>query len=202
MLAATVCGILAGATGCTAIAQWIRNQEPEFWHAIGFQRKPPTTNCYRKLLIKLPAEGLENALRQWAGDLLPPRESGVLRPTAIDGKSLCGTECTSPSQDKCIHLLSLLDQATGGVLGQLKMPSHTNEHKAAMKLLRSTDLSGLLITGDAMFCQRDLCRHITDSGGHYLFIVKDNQPGLRRTIESDFNPGLSPLQRAHSAIAT
>ncbi|WP_419195040.1 hypothetical protein, partial [Novipirellula herctigrandis] len=51
MLAATICGLLTGATGCTAIAQWIRNQEPSFWHAIGFGRKPPTANCYRSLLI-------------------------------------------------------------------------------------------------------------------------------------------------------
>ena len=72
----------------------------------------------------------------------------------------------------------------------------TNEHKAALKLLRSMVLKGRLITRDAMFCQRDLCRHITDSGGDYLFLVKDNQPSLSRTIESNFNLGLSPTASA------
>lgn len=197
MLAATVCGILTGARGCTAIAQWIRNQEPEFWHALGFTRKPPTTNCYRDLLIAIPAETLEKVIRQWTDGLLQG-ESEELRAAALDGKTLCHT---LQPHGQSIHLLGLLDQATGGVLGQLRMPADTNEHKAAMTLLSSILIKGRLITGDAMFCQRDLCQQIIDSGGDYLFTVKDNQPELRRTIESDFNPGLSPLQRTHSAGA-
>ena len=86
MLAATICGILTGARGCTAIAQWIGNQEQEFWHALGFNRKPPTTNCYRDLLIAIPAETLENVIRQWTDGLLQG-ESDELRPTALDGKT-------------------------------------------------------------------------------------------------------------------
>lgn len=197
MLAATVCGILTGATGCTAIAQWIRNQQPEFWHQLGFTRKPPTTNCYRDLLLRIPADALENAIRQWAGASLAAKP-GEMRALAIDGKTLCGT---LQPHGQSIHLLGLLDHATGGVLAQTRMPSHTNEHKAGLKLLRSLVLEGRMVTGDAMFCQRDICRHITDSGGDYLFIVKDNQPGLMKTIKSDFHLGLSPLHRTHPAGA-
>ncbi|MGB7342720.1 MAG: ISAs1 family transposase [Pirellulaceae bacterium] len=191
MLAATICGLLTGATGCTAIAQFIRNQEPEFWHALGFTRRPPTTNCYRKLLLKLPAQALENAIRKWATrliDIEPNQQRGV----ALDGKTLCGT---LQPHGQSIHLLGLLDHATGGVLAQLKMPSTTNEHRAAMTLLKSVDLQGTVLTGDAMFCQRKLCQQIVEDGGDYLITVKDNQPELNKTIASEFNPGLSPLQR-------
>ena len=100
-----------------------------------------------------------------------------------------------------IHLIAALDHSLGGVLGQIRMPGHTNEHRAALKLLRSLMLEGRLVTGDAMFCQRHICRHIIEAGGDYLFTVKDNQPELRRTIESDFNPGLSPLQRTQTSGA-
>ena len=40
-----------------AIAQWVRNQDVKIWHALGFGRKPPCANTYRKLLARLPAEG-------------------------------------------------------------------------------------------------------------------------------------------------
>lgn len=195
MLAATISGILTGARGCTAIAEWIHAQEPEFWHALGFTRRPPKTTCFRTLLLKIPAETLENAIRIWAAKLLhiAPDE---LRPTALDGKTLCNT---MQAHGQSIHLLALLDHETGGVLGQLKMPGHTNEHKAALKLLRSIPVEGRVITGDAMFCHKDVCRHIVEAGGDYFFTVKDNQPELKRTIESDFSPGLSPLQRTHSS---
>ena len=62
MLAAIVCGILAGAQGCTAISQWIHNQEVSFWHQLGFLRRPPTTNGFRYLLLKLPSEALESVI--------------------------------------------------------------------------------------------------------------------------------------------
>lgn len=195
MLAATICGILTGARGCTAISQWIRNQEPTFWHALGFTRKPPKTSCYRAFLIALPAETLENAIRYWGRTCLGVQDD-QLQAIALDGKTLCNT---MQAHEQSIHLLALLDHESGGVLGQLRMPGETNEHKAALKLLQATPLEGRVITGDAMFCQRDICRHIVDSGGDYLFIVKDNQPELNETIKSDFNPGFSPLQRAYSA---
>ncbi|WP_417731126.1 transposase family protein [Rosistilla oblonga] len=53
MLAAIICGLLTGAKGCIAIAQWLHDQEPEFWHSIGFTRKPPTSNCFRDVLLGL-----------------------------------------------------------------------------------------------------------------------------------------------------
>lgn len=196
MLAATVCGILTGAKGCTAIAQWIGQQDIEFCHQLGFLRNPPKTNCYRDLLLALPADALENAIRRWAGSVIEDN-SGELQAVAIDGKTLCKT---MQPHGQSIHLLALLDHATGGVLAQADTGS-TNEHKAALKLLRSMILQGKLITGDAMFCQRDICRHITDSGGDYLLTVKDNQPSLLRTLKSDFDLGRSPLHRTHSAGA-
>lgn len=196
MLAATICGILTGASGCSAIAQWIADQEPEFWHLLGFRRKPPTTNCYRDLLLRIPATQLEEVIRDWtvgllnAGDVDDNVDGGQLQGVALDGKTLCGT---LQPHGQSIHLLSLLDQATGGVLSQLRMPADTNEHKAALQLLKTIMLKGCVVTGDSMFCQRDVCRQIIDSGGDYLFVVKDNQPGLKEAIEADFNPGLSPL---------
>ena len=73
------------------------------------------------------------------------------------------------------------------------MPPDTNEHKAALKLLKTIVLKGKVITGDAIFCQRDLCQQVIDDDGDYFFTVKDNQPGLKAAIEAEFQPGFSPL---------
>ncbi len=48
----------------------------------------------------------------------------------------------------------------------------------APALLRSVSLAGRLVTGDALYCQRALCRQIRRAGGHFLFAVKANQPEL------------------------
>lgn len=189
-LAATVCGILTGARGCEAIAQWVRNQDRTIWHALGFRRKPPCANMYRKLLRRLPAEMLEAVIARWMRDLVPDPPPDDLQGVSLDGKTLCGT---LDKHARSIHLLSLFDQQTGGVLRQLAMPSDTNEHKAALTLLKQIALRGRVVTGDAMFCQRDLCQQIVDDGGDYLIAVKDNQPELKAAIEAEFEPGFSPL---------
>lgn len=191
MLAATICGILTGATGCEAISQWVRNQPPKVWHLLGFGRKPPCANSYRTLLARLPAEQLEQAIARWISSLLgEPVDGQSLQGVALDGKTLCNT---LQPHGQSIHLLSLLDHQTGSVLQQLRMPGETNEHKTALRLLERIVLKGRVITGDAIFCQRDLCRQVVNSGGDYLLSVKDNQPELKAAIQAEFQPGLSPL---------
>lgn len=83
----------------------------------------------------------------------------------------------------------------------MEVPGKTNEHKTALELLKTLVVKGRLITGDAIFCQRDLCRQIVDDDGHYFFMVKDNQPELKKAIEAEFKPAFSPLRRASAAIA-
>lgn len=192
-LAAIVCGILTGARGCEAIAQWTRNQEAKIWHLLGFKRKPPCANTFRNVLACIPPETLESMIAEWIGEKIPdPPSNAAPVPIALDGKTLCGT---LDKHGRSIHLLALFDHRTGGVLRQLAMPPETNEHKAALLLLKQIALKGRVITGDAIFCQRDLCQQIIDDGGDYFITVKDNQPELKAAIEAEFQPGFSPLQR-------
>jgi len=110
----------------------------------------------------------------------------------IDGKTLCGT--LQPHQ-RAIHLLSAFDHHSGCVLSQTEVDHKTNEAKTAISFLKTLVLEGKVIVGDAMFCQREVCREILDSGGDYLFVVKDNQPTLLREIASAFadTKAFSPL---------
>lgn len=192
MLTAVVAAILTGARGCEAIAQWVRNQESSIWHRLGFFRRPPCANTYRSLLAKISPEQLEAILQEWLKTLIPDPTPGAALPlpVSVDGKTLCGT---LNKHQRSIHLLSIFDQQTGGVLRQLAMPPDTNEHKAALELLKAITLRGRVVTGDAMFCQRDLCQQVIAAGGDYLLTVKDNQPELKAAIEAEFQPGFSPL---------
>jgi hypothetical protein len=200
MLAATVCAFLQGARGYSAIAQWIRGQEASLWHLLGFTRKPPTLGAFRNLLMAVPPEHFEQAIRGWIVHCLgQPNVDAGLQPAAIDGKTLCGT---LKGHERAVHLLSLLDHATGCTLGQTRVDQKTNEAKTALELLRSLVLKGRVVTGDAMFCQRDVCEEIIKRQGHYFFVVKDNQPSLRETIAADFQAAFSPYERACSSIAS
>jgi len=57
----------------------------------------------------------------------------------------------------------------------------------APEVLASLDLAGLVVTGDALYAQRELCRQIVGQGGEYLFTVKENQPTLLDDIRTLFS---------------
>src|SRR5258708_15031738 len=71
-----------------------------------------------------------------------------------------------------------------------------NESSAAPKVLASVQVQGKLVTGDALFTQRELSSQIVQAGGHYLWKVKDNQATLRADIERLFGPEKVPLGSA------
>ncbi len=55
-----------------------------------------------------------------------------------------------------------------------------------MHLLDALPLAGRLVTGDALYCQRDFCRAVVAAGGDYLVTVKANQPALYAAIGAVF----------------
>lgn len=184
MLTAVVCGVLCGARGYLPLVEWLHDLPVDVWHWMGYTRTPPKQDCFRDLLIKLDPQALEAALRSWiAEDLQLSADDKFLSATSIDGKVLCATLRTfAPA----VHLLSAVDHQTGQVLSQQRVPAETNEFKAALELMKTLCMTGRVIVGDAMFCQREFCQQALDSGGDYLVAVKQNQPGLLREIELEF----------------
>jgi predicted transposase YbfD/YdcC len=85
----------------------------------------------------------------------------------------------------------------------MRVDEKTNEHKAALELLRTLVMKGRVLVGDAMFCQREVCQAVLDSGGDYFLQVKDNQPTLLREIQQELTSSdavFSPLRTARAAV--
>ena len=94
--------------------------------------------------------------------------------------------------------------ATGlsAVVGDHVVGPDQNESTAALALLKELPFEGAIITGDAILCQREICRTIADGNGDYLFVVKDNQPELKTDLAESIGD-LSPLcdMPCHAAAA-
>lgn len=200
MLASVICGVLSGHCGVKQIVQWLHAQPVEFWHLLGYQRRPPKETWFRKVLATLDPEQWEAVVVEWLEPAVPPglapAATTELDVVSIDGKTLRGTIIPHA---KTLHLLTLWAHATGLVIKQLPV-GETNEPTAAVDLFRGMLLKGKLIVGDAIFCQREVCQTIREREGHYLVWVKDNQPTLLKDARSVFvDPaGFSPLPQTAS----
>lgn len=101
---------------------------------------------------------------------------------AIDGKAVRGAQTHGSN----VHLVSVVTHAQGLTLDQCAVEAKSNEIPAVQRLLARRDLRGWVVTLDAMHTQRATAELILRQGGHYLMVVKQNQPTLYATLDEWF----------------
>jgi predicted transposase YbfD/YdcC len=189
LLLAAVAAVLAGARSFTAIAEWLADAPPHVLAVLGVRHDPlagvfhpPGEATIRRVLEAVDAAALEKAIGSWLAEQ-GTHGGGGRRALAVDGKALRGTRHAS-ADGQAVHLLAVADQATSAVLGQVSVDGKTNEITQFKPLLEDMDLTGAVVTADALHTQREHAEFlVAEKNAHYILIVKDNQPGLRAQIK-------------------
>ena len=185
---------LAGEDRVYGISQWVKHRQVALAEALALKRpQAPSVNTYRRVLGEyIDIEEFEQVVREFfAAQPAAGHSVGI----ALDGKTLRGTIPAGQTQGR--HLLAAYVPAEGWVLYQVEVVNKENEISAAPRVLNCLDLRDKVVTGDAMFAQRELSRQIVAAGGDYVWTVKDNQSTLRQDIALLFQPeqvvkGFSP----------
>jgi predicted transposase YbfD/YdcC len=175
ILGLALCAVLAGARSFTAIAEWAADADQATREALGITGTVPSESTFRRTLQALDADALDEAAGGWAQQRTAPAP-GRRRAVAVDGKTLRGSGIADgPGR----HLLAALDHGYGVVLGQADVQAKTNEIPLFPALLDHVDLTGAVVTADALHAQRAHAEYLAGQrGAHYLITVKRNQPGL------------------------
>jgi predicted transposase YbfD/YdcC len=188
----TVVAMLAGMKSLEAIAQFGRDHGPSLAQALGFTHWPtPCKATLSNVFRRLDITAYEAALSAWLQQRCPDWGDTL----ALDGKTVRGS---ATYEVPGLHLLSAYAPRVTAVLAQIRVAAKTNEHKAALEFLGLLPLRGKIVTGDAMFCQRDFCAEVIAQGGDYVLTVKENQPTLLQHIAAMFAEAaaFSPLPTA------
>ena len=178
VLAVSVAAVLAGARAYTVIAEWAGDQSDQVLAALGITGRAPSEPTIRRLLSAVDAAAVSAAVGAyvWTRTAM----AGGRRVIAIDGKSLRG----SGGADGVLpHLVAALDQATGAVLAQLATMARSNDIPTVRTLLKALDLTGCVVSIDAMHTQDDTAWTILDGHGDYVLTVKANRPKLLAVLK-------------------
>lgn len=178
VLAATVCAVIAGARSFTAIAEWMADQSKETLKQLGSKYgRPASDRTLRRVLGKMDVADLDQRIGEWMARHGTFAGQGL----ALDGKTIRGsTDGKTPP----VHLVSAVLHREGLVVAQHRVPDKTNEITSVEPVLAGLDIEGAVVTGDAMFTQTKIAKHIVEEKkADYFFTVKDNQPTLRADIE-------------------
>jgi hypothetical protein len=206
LLALSAVAMLAGMTSLEAIAHFGRLWGTRLTRLLGFRdARTPSKATYSRLFAALDAAEVEAILADWVRGRCPPER---WRHLTLDGKALRGSR---DGEAPGVHLLTAHAPEVAAVLAQVRVDRKTNEHRAALEMLGVLPLSGKVVTADAMFTHRDVCRAIRDGGGDYILPVKDNQPRLRaswggsdatgRSRTSSSGSGTGPSARTPAGCA-
>ena len=179
VLAMALAATLAGAQSFLGIAEWAADAGPGELAALGLRGVVPCESTIRRCLQRLDPGSLDALIGGWMWLQTSMLEGR--RVIACDGKSLRGAR---DAAGHLTHLLSALCQHTGTVLGQLSVGAKTNEIPLLAKLLDTMDITGAVITADALHTQRGTAEYIASRGAHYILTVKNNQRTLRAQLKA------------------
>lgn len=190
-LAVAICAILSGSRSFAAIGEWASDLSQELLRRLGCRYHPekrkyiaPSEPTLRRHLQSIDANELDRIVNEWLVEQSDPEA------IAVDGKTLRGAK---KAGGKPVHLLSALIHKEGVVIAQKSVGEKTNEITEFQSLLNNLDLSGKVVTADALHTQVAHANYLVETKkADYLFTVKGNQGTLEKAIEDlddeDFSP--------------
>ena len=180
ILALAVCAVMAGCRSFTAIGEWAASASEQVLSALG-TGCAPSESTMRRALQRLDGDQLDSAIGSWAAGRSEPIGT-QRRLVAVDGKRVRGS---SNGTVDARHLLSALDHAQAVVLAQREVGGKTNEITEFAPLLDGVELTGAVVTADALHAQKAHADYLVLArGAHYLLTVKGNQPGLSAQLKA------------------
>jgi predicted transposase YbfD/YdcC len=180
-----VCSIICGMDGWEDIEDfghsklnWLRKFFP-------FENGIPRHDTVARVISRLSPTGLQNSFIEWAKSISELTDGEVI---AIDGKRV-RRSYDKRNKKSAIHMVSAWACSNGIVLGQQKTEDKSNEITAIPKLLEVLEIKGCIVTIDAMGCQKNIAKAITDKEADYVLALKGNQSSLHKTVEDLFEKG-------------
>jgi predicted transposase YbfD/YdcC len=178
-LTAAVCG----AETCSDFADFAVDREPLFREFLRLENGVPSHDTFSRIFRLLDPAAFGSCFGRFLADL-GEAGAGVV---AIDGKTLRRSFDTAAGRSP-LAVVSAFASSTRTVIGQESFRAGEGESEivAARALLECLDLTGQLVTADALHCQNETARLILDRGGDYLLRLKGNRPALHEAVAAYF----------------
>jgi len=181
MITIVILGSICGLKNVQQIHQWaVKDRTREFLkEEFGICRIP----CYYWLgsMLKLvKPESLNKCFEKWVYSVMPEKADKLT--VSLDGKTIRSTTGMK-KYDTPLHIISAQVSELGLTLAQNTVDGKSNEIPAVQELLKELNIKDTMVTADALNCQKETAKIITEQKADYLLSVKDNHPNLKRDIE-------------------
>ncbi len=179
LIVIAICAVVCGADGWSDVALFGKSKFNWFKRFLELPHGIPSHDTFGRVFGLIYPKEFRCSFLEWVKAIQKLTQAEVI---AIDGKQLHGSKDEGNGQS-AIDMVSAWATANELVLGQVKVEDKSNEIPAIPKLLQLLDITGCLVTMDAIGTQIEIAETIIEQGGDYLLAVKENQGQLYDDLE-------------------
>lgn len=194
----SICAVLSGFEDWEEVVdfgqeklEWLRKYLP-------YENGIPSHDTLNRVISLLNGRAFEACFIDWV-------EMSISLPNGVaihlDGKSISRSATIRQQQSArskggkgAVHILHAWCSELQVCLGQYRTDAKSNEITAIPALLDLLEISGCLITIDAMGCQKGIAKKITEKEADYLLGLKSNQETLYEATSAAFDETPGDLQ--------
>lgn len=151
--------------------------------------KVPSHDTLRRMFMLLDAqeikEAIINNLDKFLTKILNNYSNKNIELVSIDGKEFKGSgrRVDSQNQIRNKNVFNIYNSSKELCLYSNPLDNKESEIKEAQEILNKFNLNNVVVTGDALHCQKETCKIIKTKKGNYVFTVKENQKSLLQDIK-------------------
>ena len=177
-----VCAVICGADNWVEIEEFGRSKQEWLAQMLGLEHGIPSHDTFGRVFALLDAGQVEACFLRWVQHLHKLAKGQLL---AIDGKTVRRSH-DQLQEKRPLHLVSVWAATNRVLLAQTKVDPESNEISAIPALLQMLEVSGCIVTIDAIGCQKSIAQLLTARGADYVLALKKNQARLHEDVEKMF----------------
>jgi predicted transposase YbfD/YdcC len=186
ILALTICAVVSGADSWVDVVEYGESKLDWLETFLDLPNGIPAHDTIGRVFSLVNPAAFQECFLRWVHALVDATDG---RHIAIDGKTLRRSHDRAAGKE-ALHLVSAWATENHLILGQKAVAGKSNEIPAIPELLKILDVTGAVVTTDAMGCQKAIAAAVRAGGGDYVLALKDNQPTLYADVQQLFLAGL------------
>jgi predicted transposase YbfD/YdcC len=188
VLIIAICTLLCAGESFNDMEDFGKAKQDWFKTFLSLRNGIPSHDTFNRVFAALDPQQFLECFLAWTRSV---RQAVGQEIVAVDGKALR----RALNRDQGVkYIVSAWAEGNGLVLGQLKVADKSNEITAVPQLLRVLELSGCIVTIDAMGCQKKIAKEIVEADAHYVLALKGNQETVHEEVKTFLDATLAEKQ--------
>ena len=177
-----LCAVVSGANDCVAMDKFGKTKRAWLEKYLPLPHGTPSHDTFSRVFAALDGQKFVECFLRWVEGLQVSTQGKVV---AIDGKTVRASLDRAKGKNP-LHVVSAWVTENRLFLGQEVVEEKSNEITAIPRLLEVLELTGAIVTIDAMGCQKEIATKIREKKADYVLAVKSNQDHLETDIMAAF----------------